>query len=54
MMASKKKTDNEQKQLPVFWGDFTLLKHLSSRFGSTDGLPLPSYLTCFEFEHDVI
>ena len=31
-----------------------ILKHLSSRFGSTDRLPLPSYLTCFEFEHDVI
>ena len=49
-----KKTGNEQKQLPVFWGDFTLLKLLSSRFGSTDGLLLPSYLTCFEFDYDVI
>ena len=25
-----------------------------SRFGSTDRLQLPSYLTCFEIEHDVI
>ena len=54
MTDGMKEKDNVQKQLPVFWGDFTLLKHLSSRFGSTDGLPLTSYLTCFEFEHDVI
>ena len=30
-----------------------ILKLLLSRFGSTDGLPLHSYLTCFEFGHIV-
>ena len=38
----------------VHKNNYPILKILLNRFTSKDRLPLPSYLTSFEFEHDVI